>query len=199
MSQGRELVLASASPRRRELLAGLGVRFTVRPADIDETPAGDEPVDHFVARMAREKAAVVAERITAAAVLAADTIVVCDGRPLGKPRDRVEGLAMLARLSGRWHSVLSAVCLAVDGVRREVLTKTDVRFRILASGEAEGYWATGEPLDKAGAYAIQGIGGCMVKELRGSYSGVVGLPLAETLGLLRGAGIPCGPGGLSDA
>ncbi len=199
MSQGRELVLASASPRRRELLAGLGVMFTVCPADIDETPRASEPVECFVARMAREKAGAVLGRGLAGPVLAADTIVVCDELALGKPRDRADALAMLERLSGRWHRVLSAVCLAVGGEIHEALTKTEVRFRPLACGEAAAYWATGEPCDKAGAYAIQGLGGCLVQEIRGSYSGVVGLPLAETLGLLRDAGIPCGPVGLTDA
>ncbi|MCC5860343.1 MAG: septum formation inhibitor Maf [Gammaproteobacteria bacterium] len=199
MFQGRELVLASASPRRRELLAGLGVAFTVCPADIDETPRAGEAVARFVARMAREKAGTVAGREVAGPVLAADTVVVCDELPFGKPRDREDALAMLGRLSGRWHRVLSAVCLVAGDVTREVLTETEVRFRPLARGEAAAYWATGEPCDKAGAYAIQGLGGCLVQEIRGSYSGVVGLPLAETLGLLRSAGIPCGPGGLTDA
>lgn len=189
----RRLILASASPRRRELLALMGVRFVVRPADIDESVLPGEPVTDFVCRLAAAKAAAVAATEQQAAVLAADTLVVCEGEVLGKPRDRADALAMLGRLSGRWHRVLSAVSLLADGQRHDALTDTEVCFRAFAPGEAEAYWASGEPADKAGAYGIQGLGGCFVTAIRGSYSGVVGLPMAETLALLRAASIPCGP------
>lgn len=195
----RRLILASASPRRRELLALMGVEFVVSPADIDESRLPAEPPEAFVARLAAAKADAVAAVSRPAPVLAADTIVVCDGAVLGKPRDRAEAIATLERLSGRWHRVLSAVSLVDGGHRRDALTDTEVAFRALAPGEASAYWATGEPADKAGAYAIQGLGGCFVTAIRGSYSGVVGLPMAETLALLRSAGIACGPGVRSHA
>lgn len=187
------LVLASASPRRRELLEQIGVAFTVSVADIDETPrTGEAPAD-YVARMAREKAAAVAGAVSpGSAVLAADTTVVIDDDVLGKPRDHLDGLAMLARLSGRTHEVLTAVCLCDDGGQEEVLVTTRVTFATLDRALCEAYLATGEPRDKAGAYGIQGLGAVLVESIEGSYSNVVGLPLAQTWRLLRERGIATG-------
>lgn len=189
------LYLASASPRRRELLEQIGVDFTVLPVDIDETPlSGEAPAD-YVRRLAREKALAALARLDASAplcVLGADTTVTLDGRILGKPADRDEGLAMLALLSGRTHRVLTAVALA-DAGRCEVrLVDSAVTFRPMTPAEAERYWAGGEPCDKAGGYAIQGLGAVFVRRLEGSYSGVVGLPLCETAELLGAFGVPRG-------
>ncbi len=183
----KQLVLASASPRRRELLAQLGVDCIAVPADIDETPqAGEKPGD-YVQRMAREKAAVVAAAYSLAdyAVLAADTTVVIDEDVLGKPRDHFDGLGILARLSGRSHSVMTAVCLQDEAGVREELVETRVEFIQLTREMCEAYLATDEPWDKAGAYAIQGLAGAFVKSISGSYSNVVGLPLHETWSMLR--------------
>ena len=184
------LYLASASPRRRQLLEQLGLRFEVMPADVDEAPgAGEAPAD-YVSRLAQTKArAVVARLKPAALVLAADTAVVLEGAILGKPRDRADGLAMLARLSGRRHQVLSAVALAKQGEPSLALSESWVTFRRIDPAEAEAYWETGEPGDKAGAYGIQGQGAVFVERLEGSYSGVMGLPLFETMELLLRAGV----------
>lgn len=188
-----QLILASASPRRHELLALMGVAFTVRPASLDEATYDGETPEVYVTRLADAKAEAIAAIADTRAVLAADTIVVCDDQIFGKPRDRSDALAMLIRLSGRWHRVLSAVVLRWQDHAVQALTDTAVCFRELDPAECAAYWDCGEPQDKAGAYGIQGLGGCFVTEIRGSYSGVVGLPMAETLALLRGAGIPCGP------
>jgi septum formation protein len=188
---GAYLILASASPRRRELLTQLGVSYLCDPADIDETPLASETPEDYVRRMAQEKAAAVAARYPAPqyAVLAADTTVVVDDDVLGKPRDHFHGLAMLARLSGRQHSVLTAVCLhSASGLRCE-LVETRVEFAQLSREICEAYLATEEPWDKAGGYAIQGLGGALVKAIHGSYSNVVGLPLCETWQLLASHGI----------
>lgn len=185
------LVLASASPRRRELLDQLGVRYTVHPVAVDETPRGGEAPADFVRRLALDKAWACARELGAGhpPVLGADTAVVVEGSILGKPGGRAEALAMLARLSGRTHSVFSGVALLGAGAERVALSETRVRFRALTPAEAEAYWATGEPADKAGAYAIQGLGAVFVAGLEGSYSGVVGLPLFETAKLLEAAGL----------
>ena len=189
-----QLVLASGSPRRRELLVGLGLKLHVRAADIDETPLANESPRDLVARLARGKASAVHGRLRAESagfglpVLGADTIVVMDGDVLGKPRDRAEALGMLARLSGSTHEVLTGVALVHESVQIMV-SRSQVRFRIIDAAEAEAYWATGEPCDKAGAYGIQGIGGIFVASLEGSYSGVMGLPVAETEALLLKAGV----------
>ncbi|MBN7795333.1 Maf family protein [Parahaliea mediterranea] len=190
------LILASASPRRRELLRQIGVSFDVRAADIDETPQpGESPAD-YVCRMAREKAAAVASGASGeCAVLAADTTVVIDGDVLGKPRDALDGLAMLARLSGRTHEVMTAICLCRGEESSERLVVTRVTFATLDRDLCEAYLATGEPWDKAGAYGIQGLGAVLVDAIEGSYSNVVGLPLAETWRLLSEHRIPTGLGG----
>jgi len=186
-----ELVLASASPRRRELLDQLGVQYLCDAADIDEARHGGETPAAYVERMAREKAEAVAARYPGAiyVVLAADTTVQIDGDVLGKPRDHFDGLAMLAKLSGRRHSVLTAVCLRGAAGASCELVETEVEFISLTRELCEAYLATDEPWDKAGAYAIQGMAGAFVKSIHGSYSNVVGLPLCETWQLLRAAGI----------
>ena len=192
------VILASASPRRTQLLQQIGVAHRVVPAHIDERRAAGEPPEQCVRRLARHKALEVQVALAALAgvtaavelpVLGADTAVVIDDELLGKPRDRADGLAMLARLSGRWHQVLTAVALAsVNGVQC-CLSRSEVRLRGLSAHECAAYWDSGEPLDKAGGYAIQGLGAAFVQELRGSYSGVVGLPLFETAQLLAEAGV----------
>ena len=184
------LVLASASPRRAELLRQINVGFEVLPADIDETQRAGESASAYVQRMAHEKAERVAQMIgPERAVLAADTTVVVDGQILGKPGSEDEGLAMLAALSGRTHQVLTAVVLAQRERLHTALSRSLVHMRAFTPVGAAAYWATGEGHDKAGAYAIQGIAGQLIERLEGSYSGVVGLPLAETAALLREAGL----------
>ncbi len=183
------LVLASASPRRRELLSQLGLNFTVSAADIDETPHPVEEAGAYVQRLAREKARAVAARHPGAWVLAADTTVALGPELLGKPRDAEEARAMLSRLSGRTHEVHTGVALA--GRHEEALVvRTRVTFRTLSPGEVAWYAGTGEPLDKAGAYAVQGKGGFLVAAVEGSPTNVIGLPLGETLALLERAGVP---------
>lgn len=188
------LHLASASPRRRELLAQIGVPFVTLIASIDETALPGEPAERYVERLAREKALAGLATLNVpagAVVLGADTAVVLDGRILGKPADRAECLATLAALSGREHQVLTAVALASAQRTESRVVASRVRFRPLRAGEAEAYWATGEPCDKAGSYGIQGLAAVFVSQLEGSYSAVVGLPLCETAQLLGEFGIPC--------
>ncbi|MBX8517183.1 Maf-like protein [Pseudomonas cichorii] len=187
------LYLASGSPRRRELLTQIGVPFTALSAQIDENPLNDEAPTAYVERLARGKAAAGLALLgdEDACVLGADTAVVLDGRILGKPVDQADALAMLAALSGREHQVLTAIAL-VDHQRSEARIVTSrVRFRPVEPYEARTYWASGEPQDKAGSYAVQGLAAIFVEELHGSYSGVVGLPLCETAELLGSFGIPC--------
>ena len=186
------LYLASGSPRRRELLTQIGVPFSVVSAPIHETPLPDESAPAYVERLARAKAAAGLACLEGpAVVLGADTAVVLDGRILGKPENREDALAMLADLSGREHQVLTAVALS-DGQRVHSLCVTSkVRFRAISAEEAQRYWASGEPADKAGGYAIQGLGAVFVTGLSGSYSAVVGLPLSETAELLGQFGIAC--------
>jgi septum formation protein len=189
-SDSPRLVLASGSPRRRELLQRLGLSFAVVPADIDESPRqGEDPLG-YVLRLAREKAQCVAASRPAHVVLAADTAVVLGEEILGKPRDAVEAEAILSRLSGREHRVLTGVAVARAAGVDAVAVETRVRVRTLRAEEIRWYVGTGEPLDKAGAYGIQGIGGAFVREISGSASNVVGLPLVETLELLASAGYP---------
>lgn len=184
------LTLASQSPRRRELLAGLGIALDVRPAETDEAVLPGEAPRAYVARVAREKARAVAGEV----VLAADTSVVLGQRILGKPRDPADAAEMLRSLSGTAHEVLTAVCVRRSGpgapAEHEALVATAVRFRTLTEREIAWYVATGEPLDKAGAYALQGAGGVLVEAVEGSVSGVVGLPLVESVALLAAAGFP---------
>jgi septum formation protein len=183
------LVLASGSPRRRRMLAELGLDFTLAVADIAEVAQpGESPAD-FARRLAGEKAAAVALRHPASWVLAADTVVARSGRILGKPADSEDAAAMLAALSGHWHTVWTGFALRRG---RDVLAEvvaTEVRFAELSDPLIRAYVATGEPLDKAGAYGIQGRGGLLVREIRGSYSNVVGLPLAEVIAALTARAI----------
>jgi septum formation protein len=187
------LCLASASPRRRELLRQLGVAHVVAPAAVDETQHAGESASDYVLRLSRAKAARVfgdRQRSRGLPVLGADTTVVADDLVLGKPRDAGDAAAMLRLLSGREHTVLSAVTLATGAGFASSLARASVRMRPIAAAESAAYWATGEPLDKAGGYAIQGFGAAFVEALSGSYSAVVGLPLYETAGLLAAAGVP---------
>ncbi|MCB1842618.1 MAG: septum formation inhibitor Maf [Halioglobus sp.] len=187
---GPALVLASASPRRHHLLQQLGVAFECCPADIDETPLRAETPEHYVQRLACEKARAVAQRLgDTRPVLAADTTVVLDDAILGKPQDYAEGLAMLARLSGREHRVMTALCLVYEGSEACCLVTTEVTFAALDLATCKAYLASDEPWDKAGGYGIQGLGGALVRSIHGSYSNVVGLPLAETRELLACHGV----------
>jgi septum formation protein len=186
-----KLILASASPRRSELLRQLGVVFQCDPAEIDESPQPDERPEDYVARMAREKAEAVSVRYpdADAAVLAADTTVVMAGEILGKPRDHFHGLSMLERLSGRTHSVFTAIWLTGPSGSSGEVVATRVSFLPLTRRVCEAYLATEEPWDKAGAYGIQGLGGAFVRSIEGSYSNVVGLPLSEAWQLLAANGV----------
>jgi septum formation protein len=186
---GKLICLASMSPRRRELLAQIGVPHVVVAAHVDESLLPSESPGDYVTRLARLKATTVLEKGEALPVLAADTTVVLEGSVYGKPADRADGLAMLAALAGRTHQVLTAVALATGRGVAVRLNRSAVRFRDIERAEMEAYWETGEPCDKAGGYAIQGYGAVFVAELSGSYSGVMGLPLLETAELLRSAGI----------
>ncbi len=184
------LILASSSPRRRELLTQIGVSFEVVTVVVDESLRAGEPPEGYVLRLAREKARAgiaAAGRAEACLALGADTVVVLDGEILQKPAGRAEALAMLTRLSGRTHRVLSGVALA-GRCECARLSESRVTFRRIEAREREAYWETGEPADKAGAYAIQGRGAVFVERLEGSYSGVVGLPLRETAEMLAQCG-----------
>jgi septum formation protein len=191
MSSSPVLRLASASPRRRELLTQIGVPHAVEVADVDEEVRHGEAVTVYVERVARAKAETVWQRQRDLPVLAADTIVVLNGVSLGKPRDRAHGLAMLEALAGREHRVLTAVALVTACSTRCVTSASTVRMRDSTAQERDRYWGTGEPCDKAGGYAIQGLGAIFIESLQGSYSGVMGLPLFETAQLLAAAKLPC--------
>ena len=185
--------LASGSPRRRELLTQIGVPFQVLKVAVDESVIGGEAPEAYVARLAHLKALAglcARPRGGIAPVLAADTSVVLDGAILVKPTDRADGERMLRGLSGRTHVILTAVALAGDEGVQSRVSRSEVRFRELHAAEVAAYWDTGEPHDKAGGYAIQGAGAVFVADLRGSYSGVMGLPLYETAELLALQGVP---------
>jgi len=184
------LVLASASPRRAELLRAAGIRFEVVTADVDERQHSGEDAESYVRRLAAAKATRVAAAHPGRAVLGADTTVVVDGDVLGKPADAAEAATMLARLSGRSHLVLTGVCL-IDptGHADASVAFTTVEFRPLLADEIEGYVATGEPMDKAGAYAIQGGAGPFVTRIEGAHDNVVGLPVALIQAMCRARGI----------
>jgi septum formation protein len=187
------IYLASASPRRRQLLEQIGVGYRLLSIDIPEQPGVGESPEEFVLRLALEKARAGREQLEQDddhPVLGADTAVVLDGRILGKPRDRNHALQMLSQLSGHTHQVLSGVALVgADGEEASRLSVSRVRFRTLASGEIDHYWESGEPADKAGSYAIQGRAAAFIERLEGSYSGVMGLPLFETAELLGEYGV----------
>ena len=187
----RPLVLASGSPRRAELLRQAGIRFEVSVPDVDETLHPGEAPEAYVRRLAAAKARHVAASHPGRPVLGADTTVVVDGQVLGKPYDAADAARMLGQLSGRSHLVLTGVCLiGPAGETRIDAAVTTVEFRALQAAEIGEYVDSGEPMDKAGGYAIQGIAGAFVVKLVGSYSAVVGLPLNETVGLLAGEGYP---------
>ena len=190
MSRAPQLVLASASPRRAELLRALGLEFIVDAARIDERRNDGERPEALARRLAIEKATVVARRRDAALpVLGADTVVVLDGRSLDKPADRDDAIAMLLALSARTHEVVTAVAVARGDRVESEISSSRVTFRSIEHDEARAYWATGEPRDKAGGYGIQGVGGIFVRHVEGSYSGIVGLPVAPTESLLRAFGV----------
>jgi septum formation protein len=188
------LVLASASPRRRALLAGAGVRFEVIPADVEEVPREGEPPRALVERLASEKALAVSVRLPARPrrfVLGSDTVVVIDDDVLGKPRDEAHAVHLLRRLVGRTHTVWTGVAVVTTGEAEPRVTSVASRVTLRPANEAElrRYVAGGEPLDKAGAYALQGEGRRFVSRVEGSESNVIGLPVAETLALLAAAGL----------
>ena len=184
------LVLASTSPRRKELLQQIGVKFTQLSIDINEDIAEAESAEHYVLRLAKEKSAAGFELLSAAEkttriVLAADTTVVCEGNILAKPETLEHSKEILRQLSGREHLVMSAIGIhSQDRALQEVVT-TKVKFRKISDAEIEAYWQSGEPQDKAGSYGIQGLGAVFVESITGSYSNVVGLPLCETAQLLN--------------
>jgi len=198
------LVLASASPRRRALLARLGVAFAVVPSDVDETLPPDLPPDHGATELARRKAQAVAARLAGAGapavVLAADTLVVLDGQPFGKPTSRTDARRMLRALRGRTHEVVTGLAVVETATGHETVETvvSRVHMREFDDAELEAYLLSGEPDDKAGAYAVQGVGGRLVARVEGSYTNVIGLPVRATARLLRLAGLtvadPAEPG-----
>ena len=198
----KSIYLASRSPRRRELLRQIGVTFEIiplreaprYPADVDETPRADEAPDAYVLRVTREKAQAAVDitrvrRLASRPVLAADTTVVCDDAILGKPANAAAAALMLELLAGRAHRVLTAVAVTEGDVIDTRISESQVWFRALTAEEILRYVATGEPTDKAGAYAVQGRAAAFITRIEGSYSGIMGLPLAETADLLRNHGI----------
>jgi septum formation protein len=183
------VVLASSSPRRRELLTLIGIPHTVLPADIDESVLpGEDPPAH-AERLAREKASVIVEREPDAIVIGADTIVVIDDDILGKPRDEADAAIMLRRLSGRGHVVFTAVAVARAGHVASAVEAVDVKFRELSDDEIRRYIATREPMDKAGAYGIQGYGATIVERIDGDYFAVMGLALGRMVRLMASLGV----------
>ncbi len=188
LSRYHPMILASQSPRRRELLARITPDFVVCPADVDESVSPERTPQQNVAQLAQRKArAVWAQAQSTALIVASDTIVVCDGEILGKPADEADAVHMLHRLSGRTHQVMTAVCVKTADSEQTEVSVTDVTFRALHEGEAEAYAASGEPLDKAGAYGIQGAGGLFVSGINGDYYGVMGLPICLLSEMLRQA------------
>jgi septum formation protein len=193
------VILASQSPRRRELLMLVGIAHTVQPADIDEAYlTGERPRAHCE-RLAREKVQVVASRNPGALVIGSDTIVVVDGDVLGKPRDEAHAAEMLARLSGRSHVVMTAVAVQWRGVERSAVEEVGVTFHELTPDDIRAYIATGEPMDKAGAYGIQGYGATIVQRVDGDYFAVMGLPLQRLVRLMGGLGVRYRFGGALEA
>lgn len=181
------LILASNSPQRQALLKQQGLDFVVIAADIDETPFDDELVTEYVQRVARSKALFIGQQHLDAVVLAADTCIALDGQIIGKPKSKQHAFEIWQKLSGRQHDVFSAVCIATQNHIDHVIVKTEVAFQALTEQDMETYWATGEPIGRAGAYAIQGIAARFIPKIEGSYSNVVGLPIFETMKLLNKA------------
>lgn len=185
MNLPHPLVLASRSPRRQQLLTMLGIPHRVAAADVQEIPLPREAPEAYARRLARDKA----RAVPGAWVLGADTIVVLDGEVLEKPTDAEDAVRMLRRLQGRRHEVITAVCLLADGVAHEAVDRTSVQFRPATEGALRAYVATGEPMDKAGAYGIQGYGAALVERIEGDFFGVMGLPVRLVLDLLERAGV----------
>jgi len=180
------IILASSSPRRREFLKQLGIPFKIVAPRIEEQPEKGEEPGHFAWRLAVDKALNVASRVpTQTIIIAADTIVVLGKKILGKPKDAADAKRMLKMLSGREHEVLTGVCVMSGKKKRSFVSSTDVVFKKLTTQEIDFYVDSREPMDKAGAYAIQGIGSFLVREIRGSYTNVVGLPVAELMDVLE--------------
>ena len=187
MPGATRLVLASASPRRAELLTAAGFAFDVDPVDVDESRLHGEPPTTYVDRVARLKASTSARRHPQRIVVAADTVVVLGDSVLGKPRDELDAREMLGQLSGRSHEVMTGIAVAAAGRVRTHVERTTVWFRTLSAAEIEWYAASGEPMDKAGGYAIQGLAARFIPRIDGSYSNVVGLPLAALADLVDGS------------
>jgi septum formation protein len=179
------IVLASSSPRRRELLLQLGLEFEIFSPDVDESVHEGEQVATYVERLARTKAHAVRQHFPDAMIIAADTSLGVDGKILGKPESKAHAFAMWQMLSGRKHDVFSGVCVSTKQQISSIVVRTQVEFQPLSLNDMEEYWATGEPIGKAGAYAIQGIAARYIPRIEGSYSNVVGLPLYETAQLLQ--------------
>ena len=184
-----KVVLASSSPRRRDLLNLIGIQHEVRPANIDETVRPREAPRRHAERLAREKASVIAVRDPDLITIGADTVVVINRKVLGKPADVADAARMLKMLSGREHTVITAVAVARGKKLRSAIEEVHVKFRRLRDDEIEAYIATGEPMDKAGAYGIQGFGATIVERVEGDYFAVMGLPLVRLVGLLRDVGV----------
>lgn len=178
------LILASRSPRRSELLRAAGIDFIVRTADIDETPGPGEQASDYVLRLAESKARAI-DRAAGEIILAADTTVVLDGEILGKPADKADAIRMLTTLSGKRHEVMTGICVGRDGKFTTDLSVTAVWFSPMTSGEIQSYVDSGEPMDKAGAYAIQGLASRYIPRIEGSYANVVGLPIDRVHRLLN--------------
>ncbi len=184
------VILASGSPRRAELLTAAGIPFETQPADVDETVVAGEAPEAYVQRLAEAKAHAVAHRHPGRLIVAADTTVVVDGEIFGKPADHADAIRMLRALSGRSHVVLTGICVVGPGRQASAVDRTRVVFATMSDGEIAAYVRSGEPMDKAGAYAIQGLASRYVTRIEGSYSNVVGLPVAMVHQLLEQARTP---------
>lgn len=184
-----QITLASASPRRRELLDQIQVSYNILPVNIDESCDRGEPAEQFVRRLALEKARAGFSMAPALPALGSDTIVVLEQQILGKPENREHGTGMLKMLAGKTHRVITAVAICYGEIEHCELSISEVEFTCMDEQQIETYWETGEPVDKAGGYAIQGIAAQFIKNIKGSYSGVMGLPLYETAQLLGRVGI----------
>lgn len=180
-----DLILASSSPRRKELLEQVGLNFDIFSPDIDESVLENEQAEQYVRRLAEQKAQAVLSRFPDAVVIAADTSLVLDHQVIGKPESKQHAFEIWRLLSGRKHDVLSGVCVASQAHTLSIVVQTQVHFQTLSNADMERYWATGEPIGKAGAYAIQGYAAQFIPKIEGSYSNVVGLPLHETIQLLN--------------
>lgn len=179
------LILASSSPRRQELLQQLGLQFAIHSPEIDESLMADETAPDYVRRLAQQKAQAVLAKYPDAVVIAADTTLSLAGQIMGKPENKQHAFQIWSMLSGRWHSVFTGVCVATQAQIQHIVVETRVEFQTLSLEDMQRYWATNEPLGKAGGYAIQGIAAQYIPRIEGSYSNVVGLPLHETVQLLK--------------